>query len=758
MRVGLFDLIPGVTASVASQWCRFRCLVTFVILSAMVIFPALNSPANLRDLKEDLSVSSVTRALNAGSNLTIESSRANFDANGGAGNIVLSANGAWSLQSDVDWIANFSVGSGNGSATINYSVGVNSGTSPRTGSVKILDKNSVVRQTLIVTQSGAESDYAFALDRATIFAQGGDSVAELTAPNGSAWTVQSTANWITNISPTSGVGSATITYSVLPNSDCDPRSNAIVVLNEDSVAQLWVIQSGGGGHYEISTNRLDVIAQGGSNSVYLTAGSSCSWRTRTDANWMHRSSTNGTGSNPIEFSVDANPGCSPRSAVIQILDGNSAVRESVTISQAGAPSSYTLSSTYFIFTASGGNVSVGLTANCSWTAQSDVPWISNISPASGSSDATIYFTVTANTNCPSRTGTIKIYDGNSVHRQTLSITQSGNPTSYELSPSGATFASVGGSNNVNVTASNAGCIWTTSNSNSWIQVNPVSAIGSATVTVTVSPNATTNSRTGTILIAGMPYTVTQAAAVVCTYSVAPSIRNYDAGEGNGTVTVGASSSECGWTASSAASWITITSGASGMNSGTVYYSVAANTKTNSRSTTLTVAGKTFTISQAGMPDSARDSESLAATKTEDTDLQLAVTQATETNTSITYIAHEALGLAAMDLSDSVNPVLLGSSDLAFNGFDVAISGATACAVGRQDFYSESGALMTVSVFYVLDLSDAMNPKVIGKIANSEAAFVEVAVSGDHAFVKDELGAIKVIDFSDPENPALVVVE
>src|SRR5439155_3729167 len=55
---------------------------------------------------------------------------------------------------------------------------------------------------------------------------------------------------------------------------------------------------------------------------------------------------------------------------------------------------------------------------------------------------------------------------------------------------------------------------------------------------------------------------------------------------------------CNWTASSGATWITITAGTSGSGNGTVYYSVAANTSTTSRSGSLTIAGKAFTVSQA----------------------------------------------------------------------------------------------------------------------------------------------------------------
>src|SRR6266853_227034 len=56
-------------------------------------------------------------------------------------------------------------------------------------------------------------------------------------------------------------------------------------------------------------------------------------------------------------------------------------------------------------------------------------------------------------------------------------------------------------------------------------------------------------------------------------------------------------SGCAWTATSGSSFITITQGASGSGSGTVQFTVAANTGA-ARTGTLTVAGSTITITQA----------------------------------------------------------------------------------------------------------------------------------------------------------------
>ncbi|KJR41609.1 S-layer protein [Candidatus Magnetoovum chiemensis] len=105
------------------------------------------------------------------------------------------------------------------------------------------------------------------------------------------------------------------------------------------------------------------------------------------------------------------------------------------------------------------------------------------------------------------------------------------------------------------------------------------------------------SRTGTITIAGQTFTVTQAEG--CTYSISPTSAASVSDGGTGSVAVTASDGACAWTAASNDSWLTVDSGASGTGSGTVNYTVSANTDSALRTGSITVGDKTFTIKQAG---------------------------------------------------------------------------------------------------------------------------------------------------------------
>jgi hypothetical protein len=84
----------------------------------------------------------------------------------------------------------------------------------------------------------------------------------------------------------------------------------------------------------------------------------------------------------------------------------------------------------------------------------------------------------------------------------------------------------------------------------------------------------------------------------CTYTLSPTSQSVGSTGGAESVSV-TTSSGCPWTASSGLSWVTITSGSSGTGSGTVIYSVSANTGTSSQTGNITIAGQTFNVTQAG---------------------------------------------------------------------------------------------------------------------------------------------------------------
>lgn len=82
----------------------------------------------------------------------------------------------------------------------------------------------------------------------------------------------------------------------------------------------------------------------------------------------------------------------------------------------------------------------------------------------------------------------------------------------------------------------------------------------------------------------------------CTYSIDPGSTSISANGGYGSVTV-TSGPACVWQSSSPVPWATIASGQVGFGSSTVYYSVAPSTLNDPRVANLSIAGRTFTLTQ-----------------------------------------------------------------------------------------------------------------------------------------------------------------
>jgi sugar lactone lactonase YvrE len=83
----------------------------------------------------------------------------------------------------------------------------------------------------------------------------------------------------------------------------------------------------------------------------------------------------------------------------------------------------------------------------------------------------------------------------------------------------------------------------------------------------------------------------------CVYTIFPPSRQHGAGSEAGSIGV-TCPAQCSWSVMSSVLWIAVTSAPTGTGSGTVSYSVSPNPGTSSRTGTLTIAGQTYTISQA----------------------------------------------------------------------------------------------------------------------------------------------------------------
>jgi hypothetical protein len=157
-----------------------------------------------------------------------------------------------------------------------------------------------------------------------------------------------------------------------------------------------------------------------------------------------------------------------------------------------------------------GTVDVGAAAaDCAWTAVSHDAWITVTDGASGSGNGAVSYSVAPNPANATRTGTLTIAG------QTFTVTQTGVPCSYAVSPPSVSLDANAATGTVSVDSAAADCSWTAVSHDSWITVTAGSAgTGDGTVSYSVAANETSSPRTGSMTVAGEAVTIVQAGITV----------------------------------------------------------------------------------------------------------------------------------------------------------------------------------------------------------------------------------------------------
>ena len=336
-------------------------------------------------------------------------------------------------------------------------------------------------------------------------------------------------------------------------------------------------------------------AAGGTGTLTVSAARECAWSARSESLWISLSSTQGQGPLTLTYSVLPNPDGTSRRGNVVIDD------QRVEISQEPAPCRYAVSPSSAELAASGGTIDldVATPGGCAWRTESSEAWLSP-EPLTGAGAATVRINAAPNTG-PPRTGNITLGGVSVVLRQDGPSTTPPPTCSYQIAPGRQATPAAGESFTLSVTAP-AGCTWMARSEMAWVTVMEGGAgIGSGAVRLQVQPNNSA-ARSGTVRLATETLTIDQGSGTSppppCGQSeIKPTY--YNAGRGPDDVRVEVRSTNgCPWTVISTASWVSVSEGSSGSGNGSVRLLVQANAG-GPRTTTLSVAGQPFTLSQEG---------------------------------------------------------------------------------------------------------------------------------------------------------------
>lgn len=226
----------------------------------------------------------------------------NASAGGGPGSFAITASDsgcAWTAASNAPFIT-IDSGSGTGSGTVKYNVAANAGAA-RSGTI------TAGGQTFTINQAAPAGACSFTLtsDSAKIANTGGTGSFGVTASGSScSWSAASNAPWINITSATSGSGSNTIAYTVVPNPGAS-RTGTIT-----AAGATFTIAQGFTCAFTLAPTDATASSSGGGSSFAVTASDpSCAWTAASEAPWITLSgAASETGNGTVNYVVAADGG------------------------------------------------------------------------------------------------------------------------------------------------------------------------------------------------------------------------------------------------------------------------------------------------------------------------------------------------------------------------------------------------------------------------------------------------------------------
>ncbi len=493
--------------------------------------------------------------------------------NGGSGSVLLTAGSAcaFTVANSTTWISVAPL-AGSGTTNILYTVAPNTGSGARTGSLTIGGQIFSVTQTggsCAYNISSASQSFASGAGTASLSLTTGSTCAWSIAPNGS-WA--GTDAWITFLTPTSGTGSASISYSVAPNLAAGSRTSTLSISGQSHT----VTQSGSCG-YAIYPSTQTMGAASASGSFRLETGSTCAWTAASGVAWLSVAApTSGSGSATLAYTAAANNTGAARSGSVTVG------RQVFTVNQAAAGTAPTgIANGDFeqgraVWVEQGSQILYNDPARSHtgyWMA-----WLGGYDNGTDILHQT--FTVPSNATSVSLRGWYAIF-----------TTETAGNTAYDVitvdvyNSTGTTkLATLGALSNLNAVST-----WTQS------PAYDMSAFRGQTIRLVFS--ATTDASLPTSFYIDDVTLV--AVGSSCTYAVSPQSQSIGSTMSMMSFVVTTNpTTGCNWNASTNASWLAVSGAASGTGSAEVRISASENTSGSARNGTATIAGQSVSISQS----------------------------------------------------------------------------------------------------------------------------------------------------------------
>ena len=493
-----------------------------------------------------------------------------------------SSNVAWSATVSADWLT-ISPSSGEaGKNSVKVEVEENRTGQPRSATITISDKESTRKVSVTVRQEALKASLTVSPESLEFSANKGEEMLNVTSNTD--WVITKDAEWIT-LDSDKGKGLATIAAGVTENTSLTSRTGSITVSTTDGSVKktVSVRQSGADVIFTIDKNEFNVAAVGESFSVKVTHN--IGYKINSQPDWVKQTGKASSGNvDTYTFNAEANTSTEAREGVIVFCNDNNECVP-VTVKQAGANATLSVSPAELTFTANTESKSLDVTSNTAWTAASGASW-AKLNKTNGSGNAQIAVTAEENTAITQRSATITIKTADGKASATVKVTQSAANVIFSVDKNEHSVAAAGGDFTVKVTR-NIG--YKINSQPEWVKQPDKANSGNVdTYTFTAEANTSTEAREGVIVFCNdnnerIQVTVKQAGAKA-SLSVSPAELTFTAKPESKSFSV---SSNTDWSVASSADWVKIGTTSSSGNA-QVTASAEENTATTQRTATITL--------------------------------------------------------------------------------------------------------------------------------------------------------------------------
>ncbi len=493
-----------------------------------------------------------------------------------------STNVAWSATVSADWLT-ISPSSGEaGKNSVKVEVEENRTGQPRSATITISDKESMQKVSVTVRQEALKASLTVSPESLEFSANKGEEMLNVTSNTD--WVITKDAEWIT-LDSDKGKGLATIAAGVTENTSLTSRTGSITVSTSDGSVKktVSVRQSGADVVFSVDKNEHSVAAAGGDFTVKVTHN--IGYKINSQPEWVKQTGKVPSGNtDTYTFTAEANTSTEAREGVIVFCNDNNECVP-VTVKQAGANATLSVSPAELTFTANTESKSLDVTSNTAWTAASGASW-AKLNKTNGSGNAQIAVTAEENTAITQRSATITIKTADGKASATVKVTQSAANVIFSVDKNEHSVAAAGGDFTVKVTH-NIG--YKINSQPEWVKQPDKANSGNVdTYTFTAEANTSTEAREGVIVFCNdnnecIQVTVKQAGAKA-SLSVSPAELTFTAKPESKSFSV---SSNTDWSVASSADWVKIGT-TSGSGNAHVTASAEENTATTQRTATITL--------------------------------------------------------------------------------------------------------------------------------------------------------------------------